>query len=974
MTTLINNLFDSLNPEETKSINQGIEFKKYQKKHNKYLNSKVRDKTIEEGFEQNATNLLDRSQHAKKSYNTLNKNRINSNEVREIEELKAQYNSLLKEIKGFKEEDINTIKSYVDIFDPKNKYHNKNVRFSETGITGYVTNMGDFKWYPNQDILNNTAGKNGCPIYNNQSLSSINGLGKGYNEPGTIIDANPHLLVGTPMQSGQSCGNEGNNVSVTSILPTNTQSKYVGCYTDTLNAPTMRFVGGKPTLLSTIVNGNFSQPSISYDSYEVISSTSMIPGWNFNAMLVNNSSALGYPRPYPNGNQCVSIQKTNIISQVVTLEPGTYTLTFFAVGLNCCDKSGQSNPIDIQLNDLTFFSINPPIDKWINFSKTFNVSKNGSNILSFKGTWSAGNRSTALQNIAISGGPVTMPSYTFDMCKEAAITSGNKYFSLQNINSQNNKGFCAVSNNLVGIQSNGTSYIISKVIPLWTSGTSGKTGCIASLTSQGALSIVQYNKSIFNTPNSNAIPGNYLGCYGDTTSRAMQLQNKGSAEYTYDQCKLLASTNKNTYFGLQGSLSGKNAQCGLSNDIDQIRKYGKAGNCTKLANGSYSGGSFSNAVYSNNGNNFYYLILEDNGNMSIYRGSGPNDNQGLIWSSNTNGMQRDANQQYSASNGKYGKNYIVSGATLSPGDFVGSTSGHIYLIMQTDGNLVLYTSEKSENCKKMSDNNIGGGILANAVYDLGVVGFPENIGKIGYVDDDGNLSEYPSSMKGVSSSYIKFSNSDSPGNDINGPISNSTAESCKTKCNTDPNCGGYVYDNNNKLCWPKNKNVYPVGAKNSKIENDLYIREPTITSYPGSTKINSSIDSITWNNYKKTGNPVSDKTFNNNSISITRRQRLDHITDQLNLLAEQITEKTNNLLNKNSNINKQLDSNKKIFSNSSSEINKIKSDDKTKELNNINGIVNDSNIVVLQENYRYLMWSILAIGVVSFSLNILKTD
>ena len=973
MTTLINNLFDSLNPEETKSINQGIEFKKYQKKHNKYLNSKVRDKNLEEGFEPNTANLAQRSQHAEISYKTLNKNIINSNEVKEIDALKIKYNALLKEIKGFQEEDINTIKSYVDVFDPKNKYHNKNVRFSESGITGYVTNMGDFKWYPNQDILNNTAGKNGCPVYNNQNLSNINGLGKGYNEPGTIINANPHLLVGTPMQSGQSCGNEGNNVSVTSILSTNAQSKYVGCYTDTLNAPTMSFVGGKPTLLSTFVNGNFSQPSISNDSYEVISSNSRIPGWNFNAVIINNSSAWGYPRPYPTGNQCASIQKTNNISQTLILEPGTYTLTLFAVGRNCCDKSGKSNPIDIQLNGLTFFSIQPPIDKWTNYSKTFNVSKNGSNILNFKGTWTAGDRSTALQNISISGGPVTMPAYTFDMCKEEAITSGNRYFSLQNINSQN-KGFCSVSNNLVGIQSNGTSYIISKVIPLWSSGTSGKTGCIASLTSQGALSIVQNNKSIFSTPNTNATPSNYIGCYGDAGSRAMPLYNGGSQQYNNAQCKLFSQTNKNAYFGLQNSSSGTNAQCGLSNDIDKARKYGKAGNCTKLKDGSYSGGGWSNAVYSNNGSSFYYLILQDDGNMCINRGSGPNDNQGLIWCSNTNGKKQFANQQYIASNGKYGKNYIVSGATLSPGDFVGSTDGSIYLIMQTDGNLVLYTSQTSENCKKMSDNNIGGGILANAVYDLGVVGFPENIGKVGYVDDDGNLSEYPSSMKGVSSSYIKFSNSDSIGNDINGPISNSTSESCKTKCNANPNCGGYVYDNNNKVCWPKNKNVYPVGTKNSKIGNDLYIRQPTITSYPGSTKNNSSIDSITWKNYKNTGKPVSDKTFNNNAISTTRRQRLDQMNGQLNLLAQQITEKTNKLLNNNANINNQFDSNKKFFSNSSLEFNKIKSQDKTKEINNINGIVNDSNIVVLQENYRYLMWSILAIGVVSFSLNILKTD
>ena len=67
-----------------------------------------------------------------------------------------------------------------------------------------------------------------------------------------------------------------------------------------------------------------------------------------------------------------------------------------------------------------------------------------------------------------------------------------------------------------------------------------------------------------------------------------------------------------------------------------------------------------------------------------------------------------------------------------------------------------------------------------------------------------------------------------------------------------------------------------------------------------------------------------------------------------------------------------LSSNKTNFTNNASDFDAITSLDQSAHLNNINGIVKDSDIVVLQENSRYLVWSILAVGVVSLSLNVLK--
>ena len=85
------------------------------------------------------------------------------------------------------------------------------------------------------------------------------------------------------------------------------------------------------------------------------------------------------------------------MEQTVNLDTGSYTLTFMA-----CGRPGYSgaNPIDIQLNGTTFFSVTPPVNAWTSYSTTFNVTTSGNNTIKFLGT-SIEDRSTAFQGINI---------------------------------------------------------------------------------------------------------------------------------------------------------------------------------------------------------------------------------------------------------------------------------------------------------------------------------------------------------------------------------------------------------------------------------------------------------------------------------------------------------------------------------------------------------------------------------------------
>jgi len=135
-------------------------------------------------------------------------------------------------------------------------------------------------------------------------------------------------------------------------------------------------------------------------------------------------------------------------------------------------------------------------------------------------------------------------SYTYERCKQVAIDAGYQYFALQAVNTSTSKGYCAVSNDQPTITSLGTALVPSGMNAVWSSNTSGQTGNTATLTNQGALSVINSGgQSVFSTPNSSAQPSNYLGCYGDGPNRAMTLINNGSQQYNNAQCQQIAKQN-----------------------------------------------------------------------------------------------------------------------------------------------------------------------------------------------------------------------------------------------------------------------------------------------------------------------------------------------------------------------------------------------------------------------------------------------
>jgi hypothetical protein len=368
----------------------------------------------------------------------------------------------------------------------------------------------------------------------------------------------------------------------------------------------------------------------------------------------------------------------------------------------------------------------------------------------------------------------------------------------------------------------------------------------------------------------------------------------------------------------------------------------------------------------------FFLALQDDGNMCVYKGD-PGSNVGpAIFCTYTNGKQQKANPEWAAVNGKYGVPYLTMGQTLHVGEWIGSNDGSLKLILEQDGSLVLYTSSTNSGCKKADNGTVGGEDWVNAVYEMNAVGNPSAIGKVSYIDADSKKYSYPDSDIGLKNSYTYLQGWDSAGYDIAGAgMSGTTVEKCQEKCNSLQDCYGFAFTNGD-TCWPKNEQMYPKGIRQKQpYPTDLYIREKNITTTPIGVKGDMlNIDSVGYDQYTNSGKQI-ENAYGLSNLTERERKLLAASKDRLNQISQQIVDLTG-----------QFNENEIMVENQSrrdvSGLGKYLTNlaDNDKKINTISdslanyNISDESNIAVLQENYNYLFWSILAVSTVLVLINI----
>jgi hypothetical protein len=136
---------------------------------------------------------------------------------------------------------------------------------------------------------------------------------------------------------------------------------------------------------ASLVNPSFEIPALS-SGYQYNPSATGI-GWTFsgNSGIQRNGSAWG-AAPAPNGTQTAFIQGTSSLTQTLSLNAGSYTLSFQAARRACC-VAPNVQPIKVTIDGAQIGSLaSPASTSFSSFSIPFSVATTGAHTIVFTGT------------------------------------------------------------------------------------------------------------------------------------------------------------------------------------------------------------------------------------------------------------------------------------------------------------------------------------------------------------------------------------------------------------------------------------------------------------------------------------------------------------------------------------------------------------------------------------------------------------
>lgn len=1004
------------------SINQGIKFNN--------LQNKIKKDTIK--------------QSKRKKQNSNYKEGFTNRD-----QLMSDFDQTMLEYKDITRNASTEVQNNIYRDSSSNPFNSTNVNLSGTQATGYVTSEGVYKWYPSSEVFNATAGKNNCPIDVTQvenDSTKYNLQGSMINtspalEVGTQMVAGQSCgNEGSVVYVNKVNGDKKNITyqSCYSLIPTD---EVVIVPLQTSSTPTPGWAINQSSSYVDNINSYgawnaFNMSSESYwhsstgSDYLYNSSTGDYEGkTSFNNVIIDGvqQNLLGefILLSMPEGQTSVvhSYQLYPRMDLFSTRSPSSWYL------LGSTTSSGDSWQVIHSENDWSFNSKSSFYSNTLTNSIAYNsyaivVTKVGNPSessnkycvqiaqfnLSGSLTTSSNDNNLSMSNLTGSN------SVTFDQCMNIASTMGYQYFGLGQDTSGNNR--CYGSNDIDKIMANPEVTNAYKAIPIWSSGTwSGEsadgTSYFASLENNGQFSIKNQNED----------QSSYGGIWtanenGDPVCRYRGLPNPDTITGSYGGNCIGKPINidcgnpqPDTYGpdGIQGNLTSSYKQIFNDNFKNTTFSFpalqGWSGEdpafcCAKLVDYSYQcgGGEFKSGQVSA-GSNInvdcsqeealckFYIILSNDANLSIYKGA-VGETENLIWSTNTSGRQMNQNPDYTSDKGKYGRNYLNVGETLGNDEKLCSDDGSCFLIMQSDGNLVLYVWQASEGCTKDADDNTIGKTNNVGLYSFNQFGDSNYIGKLSYVDRNSTRFSIPTNMQKLTTRYNNlYPGIDLPGNDFPSmPLNNISKSDCETQCNEAEDCYGYVYGNDTQTCWLKDKGMQEdISSKvrylNPQVSTALKI--PTWTGQDPSCNTNrQNIDAVRYANYVDGGEWQADMNCTQELMNSNTNNNLQNITDKLNSLGQELVDSTNedvansqNMQNLMTQQNKKAQQNIMEYDKVQAQMSYLTSGNRKKKegmtnLQDIQAMESDSSLWVNMENSEFIVWTIIALGLVSATIYI----
>ena len=524
--------------------------------------------------------------------------------------------------------------------------------------------------------------------------------------------------------------------------------------------------------------------------------------------------------------------------------------------------------------------------------------------------------------------------YNYESCQEAALNSGSSYFGLQGLDSNTNLSSCYISNDV----SSAKKY--------------GEATTMCNSDSDGNVYGNTLVNAIYENPTGNTT---YVGTYGDAPSRAMPLVNGGSRTFTYESCKQQAVKTGSKYFGLQYFNSGNQlAQCTLSNDFTEASKYGKKYNYSTGKNGKKYGGGWSNAIYQ---------VESDLSNyMGCYNDSADSPAMTPVGNGSATYSFSSCKESATTSGSKY---FALQG----------TAAGSSKCFVSND----LTSAKKygeAKPCSKSLDDKSYGNNGINAIYQMNQLGDASVVGKMGYVDFNSQVTEFPDSMVALETTYDKYDNYGTTSTSMY-TLQNATYDSAVDKCNSNSSYYGFTLDLSTNVADFYGNTVMNPSNRVLQPNTTLYIRNKTIKNLNDScNKKVTSIDSNQWKNYVKKSGYMSPSSTCDLSDAITSASKnSDKIQTQIISTAKRMVAILKNLNKQSVTINNTTGLNTNTIQANIQKYNDVivqMGEFTDVRENNISNIVKESDIIVLQENYGYMFWSILAIATVIITMNIMR--
>ena len=563
--------------------------------------------------------------------------------------------------------------------------------------------------------------------------------------------------------------------------------------------------------------------------------------------------------------------------------------------------------------------------------------------------------------------------FDYESCRQRAIDSGSQYFALQNYQTSDQKAECFIGNNYDKAVSLGSADTYPNT-SLWSSTNPAIKNGYAMLKNDGNLyGYDSKGKQVINTMTGTAecapiVPTNISATWGGNDDRvvagnatsAVQAFNNGAQSFSY----------KIGLSNMADPTSGKSKtfdlsyQCGDKIKTEHVRA--ESNNRTVVLDCTDAPLACS-----------CYLMLKDDGEMAIYKGVSPGPNDPVIFAWPKYDVSKSVpNPAYPQNLSKTGTNWISANVRLNPvatHEYVVSDDGKLLFFVGDDGNMWLNTFTHVEGCPKRDDGKEYGGGWANALYSFDTSINSKYNGKIGYVDDAGELREYTGETIKHKDTYKKYDNYVS-GTWTISENKNSSVKECRTLCNNDGRCKGFVFQNDSKTCYSKGDKIFPKSERTPENGFDLYVRDLKINNSNSCSKDIVDIDSNMWSGYTQ-GAPMDKNEVcglgkvlgdPHDKMNDTQKQiddTVEKMKDLFSKLQQDNVKLTTDMLNLQSRIDQDL--------NEYDDVNKSIEERQTVQTT-INSMLSDSHLVVLQENYKYTFFSVVAIGALIIAMSVGK--